>query len=54
MMNGKNSSAEVPKNLLQLDTDLKIILLDHQNNYVESSNWWLECQNFLQYSAHYA
>ena len=24
MMNGKNSSAEVPKNLLQLDTDLKI------------------------------
>jgi len=28
---GKNGFAEVSKNL---DTDLKIILLDHQNNYV--------------------
>jgi len=31
-----------------LDTDLKIILLDHQNNYVERSSWLLECYNFLQ------
>jgi len=26
---------------------MKIILLDSQNNYVERSNWLLECQNFL-------
>jgi len=30
----KNRFAEVSKSLA-LDTDLKIILLDHQNNYVE-------------------
>ena len=29
--------------------DLKIILLDYQNNYIEYSNWLLECQHFLQY-----
>jgi len=32
---------------IQLDTDLKIILLDHKNNDVGRSNWLLECQNFL-------
>jgi len=32
-----------------LDTDLKIILLDHQNNYVERSNQLLKYQNFLQH-----
>ena len=33
---------------IQLDTDLKIILLDHQNNYVGRSSQLLDCQNFLQ------
>jgi len=28
---------------------VKIILLDHQNNYVEYANWLPECQNFLQH-----
>jgi len=32
-----------------LDTDLKIILLDDQNNYVGRSSWLLDCQNFLQH-----
>jgi len=31
-----------------LDAYLKIILLDHQNNYVGRSSWSLECYNFLQ------
>jgi len=28
---------------------MKIILLDHQNNYVGYANWLPECQNFLQH-----
>jgi len=39
----KNSFTEVSKNL---DTNWKIILLG-QNNYVQHSNWLLECPNFL-------
>jgi len=34
MLHGKNNLAEISKNLI---TDLKIILLDRQNNYVEIS-----------------
>ena len=46
-VNRKNGFIEIPKNL---DTDLKIILLDYNpNNYIEYSNWLLECQNFVQY-----
>jgi len=26
---------------IQLDTNLKIIILDHQNNYIERSSWLL-------------
>jgi len=33
-MHGKNDFAEIFKSLL--DTDLKTILLDHQNNFVET------------------
>jgi len=33
----KNDFAEVSKNL---DTGLKIILLDHQNNYVDAQTSW--------------
>jgi len=32
-----------------LDTNLKIILFDCQNNYVACSNWLLKFQNLLQY-----
>lgn len=42
----KNDSATAY--LKNLDVDLKIILLGHQNNYVERSSWLLECRNFLQ------
>jgi len=31
----------------KLNTDLRIILLDHQKNYVECSSWLLEGQNLL-------
>jgi len=44
----KNNFAEVSKNLL--DTDLKIILLNHQSNYVERSNIFdntAKCFNIL-------
>jgi len=34
-LHGKNDFAEIFKNL---DTDLKMILLDHQNNYVRNSS----------------
>jgi len=40
---GKNGFVEVSKNL---DTDLKIILLDHQNNYIERLSWWWCCKKF--------
>jgi len=33
----KNNFAEESQNLGIMDTDLKIILLDHQNNYVGNS-----------------
>jgi len=44
----KNGFAEVSKNL-QLDIDLKIILINYQNNYVGHSNWLLEYENLLQH-----
>jgi len=44
----KNGFAEVSKNL-QLDTDLKIILINYQNNYVGHSNCLLEYENLLQH-----
>jgi len=34
---------------IELDTNLKIILLERQNNYVGRSSWLLECQNILQH-----
>ena len=34
---------------VSIDIDLKIILLNHQNNYVRHRNWLRECQNFLQH-----
>jgi len=40
-IHGKNSFAEVSKNLY---TDLRIILLDQQNNYVEFKHWWQCCK----------
>jgi len=43
---GKNCFAEVSENLV---TDLKIILLNYQNNYVKRSNWLREYQNFLHH-----
>jgi len=43
----KNNFAKISKNLV--NTDVKIILLNHQNNYVRRSNWLLKCSNFLQY-----
>jgi len=33
----KNGFAEIPQNLI-IDTDPKIILLDHQNNYIGCLN----------------
>jgi len=48
---GKNDF-KVSKNLA-LDTDLKIILLDYQNNYIGRANWLLERQNFLQHCLSY-
>ena len=36
----KNNFTKVSKNL---DTDLKIILLDYQKNYVECSNMMKQC-----------
>jgi len=47
MYTGRTVFLEVYKNLAR-DTDLKIILLDYQNNYVGRSSWYLKCQNFLQ------
>jgi len=41
LLNGKNSFAEVSKNL---DTDLKIILLHHQNNC--RTRRWHAAKNF--------
>lgn len=35
--------AEVSQNLA-VDTDLKILLLNHQNSYAGRSKWLLECQ----------
>jgi len=40
-IHGKNNFAEVSKNFARID--LKIILLDCQNNYVGRSNWLPEC-----------
>lgn len=42
----KNDFAEVSESL---DADLKIILSNHPNNYVERSSWLLE----RRYSSHY-
>jgi len=38
---------EKMEELKNLITDLKITLLNHQNNYIGRSSWSLECQNFL-------
>jgi len=39
MYNGKNDFAKVSKNLaIYINTDLKIILINYQNNYVGLSN----------------
>jgi len=40
---------EVKKALAKKNTDLKIILLGYQNNYVKRLSWLLKCQNFLQH-----
>jgi len=38
-MHGKNDFVEISKNLVtDLDTDLKIVLLERQNNYVGNSS----------------
>jgi len=42
----KNNFAKVSKNLA---TDLKIILLDYQNNYIGCLSWLLKCQHFLHH-----
>jgi len=47
-MQRKEDFAEVSKNLT-IDTNLKIILLNYQNNYIRYLNWLLEYQNFLQH-----
>jgi hypothetical protein len=39
---------EVSKNLDECKS-VKVILIEYQNNYVERSNWFLECRNFLQH-----
>ena len=41
------SFTEISENL---HSDSKIILLDHQNNYVGHSSWLIEYQNILQYN----
>jgi len=46
MKHEKNDFAEVFKKI-SLDTDLKIILLNYQSNYVGRSKRSLEYQNFL-------
>jgi len=38
----KNNFAGVSRNLNLIDADLKIILLDYQNNYVENLNMMLQ------------
>jgi len=45
-IHGKNAFVEIK---IELDTDLKITSLGHQNNYVGCSNWLLKCQNVLQH-----
>jgi len=35
---GKNGSVEVSENLAKYKLNLRIILLDHQNNYIERLN----------------
>jgi len=42
MRHEKNGFVEVSKNLARY-ADVKIIVLDCQNNYVERSSWLLEC-----------
>jgi len=44
----KEGFAEVSKNLTG-DTDLKIILLDYQNNYVERLNIFYNAANVLTF-----
>jgi len=39
---GKDGFTEIS----ELNTNLKIISLNHQNNYIGQSNWLLEYQNF--------
>jgi len=41
--------AEIKYLKIELDTVLKIILFEYQNNYVERSRWLLEYRNFLQH-----
>jgi len=45
-LHGKDDFAE--RSEILLDTDLKIILLNYQNNYVEHSNWLIEYKILLQ------
>jgi len=40
---GKNDFAEVLSKKVYLDTGVKIIMLDHQNNYNNRSSSLLEC-----------
>ena len=52
LIHRKNHLTEVSKNVARY-INLKIILLDCQNNYVELSNWLLEYHDFLQYYSLY-
>jgi len=44
-LRGKNSFTEVSKNLARYISENNFV----EHNYVERSNWLLECQNFLQH-----